>query len=240
MMDKIAIILPVRNNKSYRADRLKICLESWKDKTEGLSDMHIIIDEDEVDDFKYLFENKEYNVYVAPTQITLMQKINMFAVDIADSYRFMAFVGDDIIFKTPWESEFISYLSSVPAGLAYCNTNDAQRGRLATHPVITTNMIKAVGFYGCPAVHHNFFDNFWMQVCLDLGYIGYNDAIIWDHSRFGWTPDSIYNKVMDLLEPDSERFRQYMETSYKEDLQKIKNAVIQKKFFTYDPDIIKI
>lgn len=223
-MDKIAIVLPVRNNGSYRAERLKGCLSSWEEQTEGLSDLHIIIDEDEILDFQYLKDNPKYNIYIAPTGITLMQKINLVGPKLAEVYKYLAFVGDDIIFKTPWESKFIEYLSSVPAGLAFCNTVH-RKDELATHPVITSNMVKALGFYGCPDVFHNYFDNFWMEVCNDIGNIKYFDDVIWDHSREGWTPDAMYWNIVNLQAEDEVRYNEYKQNKYKEDLMKIRDYI---------------
>lgn len=223
-VDKICIVLPVRNNKSYRAERLKGCLKSWQEQTEGLSDLHILVDEDEVEEFAFLKDNPRYTIHIIPVGVTLMQKVNIVAPMLANKYKYLAFVGDDIVFKTKWESRFIEYLSSVPAGMAFCDTVH-RKDELATHPVITSNMVRALGFYGCPYVHHNYFDNFWMDVCRELGTIKYFDDIIWDHARSGWVPDEMYWKIVNLQAEDEVRYNSYKETKYQQDLEKIKKAI---------------
>ena len=226
-IDKIAIILPVRDAGTGRAQRLIACLNSWSKMTEGLSDVHIIIDDDDIQYFGYLQEQRNnITVHVRPAGFTLMEKINSVAPDLAHVYNYMAFIGDDIVFKTEWESAFINYLKSVPAGLVYGNTLDLpDHIDWGTHPCITTNMVRALGFYGCPAVAHNFFDNFWSEIAKELGTEKFMPDVIMDHRRTGWTPDSIYHKVSGLLEPDREKYAEYKRTQFDSDLQKIKDYI---------------
>lgn len=226
-LDKIAIILPVRDAGTGRSQRLIKCLNSWAKTTEGLSDVHIIIDEDDVQYFDYLTQDRDgIYVHVKPAGLTLMEKINTIGVDIAYTYKYMVFIGDDIVFKTTWESDFIEYLSSVPAGLVYGNTLDLpDHIDWGTHPCITTNMVRALGFYGCPAVVHNFFDNFWSEIAKELGTEKFMPDVIMDHRRIGWEPDAIYHKVSGLLESDREKYEEYKATKFEEDLQKIKDYI---------------
>ena len=224
--NKIAIILPVRNNNSYRAERLKTCLSSWREQTEGLSSIHIIIDDDEVDVFKFLEDYTFVTVHVR-ARMKLIPKINSVAVLIAGIYDYLAFVGDDIVFKTKWESTFIEYFKSVPVGLAYANTMDREDvGNFASHPVITSNMVRELGFYGCPAVDHTYFDNFWMDICRDLGHTKYFEDILWDHSRIGYAPDDMYWQIVEGQKENQIRYNQYKEYHYDADLQKIKDKFL--------------
>jgi tetratricopeptide (TPR) repeat protein len=226
-LDKIAIVLPVRDNGTGRAQRLIKCLNSWSKVTEGLSDVHIIIDSDDTHNFEFLNQHiNKFSVTIQPPELTLMEKINTVGPELAKTYKYIMFVGDDLVFKTMWETEFIEYLSSVPAGLVYGNTLDLpDHIDWGTHPCITTNMVRALGFYGCPAVAHNFFDNFWSEVAKELGTEKFMPDIIMDHRRTGWTPDTIYHKVTGLLESDREKYTEYKTTRFREDLQKIKDYI---------------
>jgi tetratricopeptide (TPR) repeat protein len=228
IQDKIAIVLPVRDAGTGRSQRLINCLNSWRKQSENLSDVHIIIDEDDVQYFGYLLEEEKENVYVhiKPADLTLMEKINTIGVSIANTYKYMIFIGDDIVFETPWESKFINYLSSVPAGLVFADTLDTpDHVDWATHPCITTNMVRAVGFYGCPAVHHNYFDNFWSEVAKEIGHFHKMPDVIMDHRRIGWTPDHIFAKIVELQSTDKVRYEEYKKTKYAQDLQKIKDCL---------------
>lgn len=223
--DKIAIVLPVRNNNSYRAERLKSCIYSWRQQTEGLSDIHIIIDEDEVNQFEFLKEYPFVTVHIRPN-MKLIPKVNSIAVQLADVYEYIAFVGDDIMFKTPWESRFIEYFKSIPAGLAYANTMDRDNvNEFGSHPVISSNLVRTLGFYGCPAVDHTYFDNFWMDLCTDIGYKKYFDDILWNHSRDNYEPDQLYWEIV-AGQPNNElKYNEYKLNGYQTDLDKVKGII---------------
>jgi tetratricopeptide (TPR) repeat protein len=226
-INKIAIILPVRDAGTGRSKRLMSCLESWSKFTEGLSDIHIIIDEDDVDNFKELNNYMDkFNVHIKPQGLTLMEKINTIGLDIAHLYKYICFIGDDIVFKTKWESKYIDYLSSVPAGLVSGKIEDSfEDPEWATHPCITSNLVKAVGFYGCPAVAHNYFDNYWTEVSKEIGYFKRIDDVVMDHTRKESDKDAIFWKVVDLQEKDKERYYQYKKLNFDNDIKKIKEYV---------------
>ena len=224
-LDKVAVVLPVRNNNSYRAERLKTCLSSWREQTEYLSDVHVIIDDDELDQFEFLKDYNFITVHVRPN-MKLIPKINSVVPMLADIYEYLAFVGDDIIFRTPWESKVIEYLKSVPAGMAHTNTLDRPNvDQFGSHPIITSNMVRILGFYGCPAVDHTFFDNFWMDISNDIGNRKYFGDIIWDHARFGYEPDNMYWEIVTGQDINQQKYEEYKKTGYQQDLEKVRELI---------------
>ena len=233
MHDKIAIILPVRDAGLERHERLVRCLESYYEMTEGLSDIHLLHDEDECDTYHPIAEQyPEIINYCIPTGITLMQKINIHAIEIASKYKYIGFIGDDIVFRTQFESSFIRYLSSVPYGLVF--GNDFIWGKKKpTHPFITSNAVLAVGFFGCPAVSHNFFDDYWHLVFSNLTHIEYQRYVIMEHMHpiMKKAPiDSLAIKISGSVGVDEPKFWDYIKNNLDKDLDKIekfKYEVIQ-------------
>ena len=101
MRNKIGVIVPVRDGGVGRAERLKRMIDSWEEQSEGYSDLHIIIDDDEVDIFTWLKSDKRIkSITTQSKENTLMQKINTIALDIAENYEFVAFSADDIRYAT--------------------------------------------------------------------------------------------------------------------------------------------
>lgn len=225
MLNKIGIVLPVRDGGTGRSERLKRCIESWLGHSEGLSHAFIIVDSDEVEKYSFVdnYDPEFVTKVVAPHGITLMQKINYWAIEIAEQYKYVAFIGDDIVFRDRWEKEFIDFLSQHKYALAYANDLH-QGGKLATHPCITSNMIKAVGFFGCPAVQHNCFDNYWMNIVHNLGEIKYFPSIIMDHMHphaGKANHDNISHHINNLLYQDVSNFDKYMNENKESDIKKI-------------------
>jgi hypothetical protein len=224
MKEKIAIVLPVRDAGTGRSERLKHCLDSYKIFTEGKSDLYVVVDNDDIDNYLYLKDYSFVNIKIVSSELTLMQKINKVAVPLSEKYRYISFIGDDIVFRTTWENYFIDFLSQVPAGLAY--GNDFVHGeRLATHPCITSNMIRAVGFFGCPALFHNYFDNYWMEIVAAVGETKYFPSVIMEHMHpnVGKNPsDFISNRINSEMLSDQQKFVEYMTNHKQNDIEKIK------------------
>ena len=229
MENKIAIILPVRDGRLGRSSRLIRCLASYIEMTEGLSDIHLLHDEDECDIYHPIVEQYPQIInYCIPIGITLMQKINVHALDIASKYKYVGFIGDDIVFKTKFEQIFIDLLFSMGFGMVY--GNDMVWGeKLATHPFMTSNAITAVGFFGCPAVEHNYFDNYWQAIFGSLNKIVYLPEILMEHVHpivGKEVADNIYKEIENKLQLDEIKFTRYMSNNLVEDLDKIKNFAI--------------
>jgi hypothetical protein len=156
-----------------------------------------------------------------------MEKINVHALDIASKYKYVGFIGDDIVFKTRFESYFVQELSSFDYGMVYGN-DLVWDGKLATHPFVTSNAITAVGFFGCPAVEHNYFDNYWQTVFGSLEKIVYFPNIVMEHMHpvvRKEVTDKMSDEINNKLETDRIKFERYMSTNLTEDLNKIKAFV---------------
>jgi hypothetical protein len=226
MENKIAIVLPVRDGGLGRHARLSRCLKSYYEMTEGLSDIHLLHDEDECNIYHPIAEQYPQIInYCIPAGITLMQKINVHALDIASKYKYVGFIGDDIVFKTIFESKLIEYLSSVTHGMAY--GDDAfWKGKLPTHPFITSKTILAVGFFGCPAVEHNYFDNYWSHVFNELKTFKYFPEILIEHFHpitNKENPDRIYYEIWNRMKTDEQKFITYILNNFTIDIEKIKS-----------------
>jgi hypothetical protein len=228
MQNKIAIVLPVRDGGLGRHKRLVRCLASYQEMTEGLSDIHLLHDEDECDTYHPIAEQYPQIInYCIPTGISLMEKINVHALDIASKYKYVGFIGDDIVFKTRFESYFVQELSSFDYGMVYGN-DLVWDGKLATHPFVTSNAITAVGFFGCPAVEHNYFDNYWQTVFSSLEKVVYFPNIVMEHMHpvvRKEVTDEMSDEINSKLETDRIKFERYMNTNLTEDLNKIRAFV---------------
>lgn len=227
MEDRIAIILPVRDAGVNRHERLPRCLDSYYEMTENLSDIHLMHDEDECHIYHPIAE-KYPNVinYCIPNGINLMEKINIHAIDIANRYKYVGFIGDDIVFRTRWESTFIDFLSKQEYGLAFANDLIHTTGGLATHPFINSRMILALGFFGCPAVGHHYFDNYWMKIVERLGQIKFFERIIMEHMHpiVGKADsDSLFYEIESNLELNTKKYSEYMNKEFENDIRKIQN-----------------
>jgi len=227
MENKIAVILPVRDFGINRHKRLIRCLDSYMEMREGLSDVYVLHDDDECHIYEPLLkEYPEVKSLCIKSGINLMEKINVHALSIANEYKYVGFIGDDIVFRNKWEKEFIESLSKSRYALVYANDLVHRKGELATHPFITSNMIKAVGFFGCPAVGHHYFDNYWMDMLKRVGEIHFMNSIIMEHFHpFAGKEiqDSAYVQIESKFYENKVNYITYMRFNFEFDVQKVLN-----------------
>jgi hypothetical protein len=218
MQDRIAIFLPVRNFGTERYKRLIRCLDSYNEFTDGYSDVFVIHDNDECNIYDPIVANyPNVKTLCVQSGITLMQKINIHAMDIANEYKYMGFIGDDIVFRTKWEREFIDALSSHKFVLAYGNDLMYTRGDLATHPFITSNMFRALGFFGCPAVGHHYFDNYWMDMIQCVGLKKFLPSVIMEHMHPAMNkeePDDGYITIESKFYENNVNYKMYIKDKH--------------------------
>jgi SAM-dependent methyltransferase len=226
MQDKIAIILPVRDGGVERYKRITRCLDSYRQVTEGLSDIYLLHDADECHIYDPIMEKyPEVINYCMPTGITLVEKINVHCLDIASKYKYIGFIGDDIVFQTKWESEFVNFMSKEDYALAYANDLVHIDGSLPTHPFVTSNMVTALGFFGCPAIGHHYLDNFWIDMAREVGAFKFFPEIIMEHFHpmVGKAPeDQMYYDIESKFGENNLRYREYKKNEFWKDVQKIK------------------
>jgi hypothetical protein len=191
-----------------------------------MSDIHVVLDDDDFHKYEKIIKNKNIFSYtIQNSKLTLMEKINKAVLPIVDDYKYFQFLGDDVVLRSSWETKFIEYLESVAFGMAY--GNDMINGEsLATHPCITSSMIKSVGFFGCPAVSHSFFDTYWHDITSYFGTNKYFSDVIMEHFHpcaKKYEEDELFNKVENSFYIDKEKYREYMDINFYSDLLKIYN-----------------
>jgi hypothetical protein len=157
-----------------------------------------------------------------------MEKINVPALEIANKYKYVGFIGDDIIFKTKWELKFIDFLSKQKFGLAFANDLIHTAGTLPTHPFITSNLIKALGFFGCPGVGHHYFDNYWMEVINRVGTKQFFPEIIMEHLHpvvGKEKQDALYNLIEAKFSENYQNYKNYKINHFENDISKINKSL---------------
>jgi hypothetical protein len=230
MQNRIAVVLPVRNFGTGRYTRLIRCLNSYNEFTDGLSDVFVLHDDDECAIYDPILANyPNIKNICTPSGISLMEKINIPAMDIANEYKYIGFIGDDIVFRTKWEQQFIDALSSNKFVLAFANDLMYTKGDHATHPFITTNLIKAVGFFGCPVVTHHYFDNYWMDMVKIVGTVKFLPSVIMEHfhpAMHKEIKDAGYKEIESKFESNFYKYKAYIEEKHFErDVEKVRSYV---------------
>ena len=109
--------------------------------------------------------------------------LNHWANWMAPDYDYICFMGDDHLPITKgWDTKLAEAIGD-KAGIAY--GNDLLQGEnLPTAVVMSTKIIRALGFMSPPALKHLFLDNFWLAIGKALGNSTYCSDVVIEHLHY--------------------------------------------------------
>lgn len=219
-MKKILVMCPSRSADGKRIKNVNNLISSWKETTTGNSDFLLGLDQDDAHHYPSV---DNIIVDINPNKLTVVKKINYLSSKYLDNYEFIQFVGDDCVFKTKdWENIYLESSKNKNYVLFYPN-DTYQKDKLPTHPLISTNIIKKIGFMGPPCLEHMYVDNFWLMLGKNLQCLEYFEEIILEHRHpvKGFETDEIYAQNDSYFARDQKEYINYINFHFIKDLEKI-------------------
>jgi 2-polyprenyl-3-methyl-5-hydroxy-6-metoxy-1,4-benzoquinol methylase len=220
MKEKILIILPSRSNGNNRENNVERFIESWREQTEGHSELCVLLDEDDEHRYK---KHPDILYYINPN-VRFVPKVNKAALNFKDKYKYIANFSDDFIIKNKWESRFIEFFTNNNGvGIAYGN-DLLQQDKLPTAVCMTSNIIDTLGYMIPPQLQHMYADNFWRDLGLNTKIIKYFPDIIFEHIHpdAGKTHrDKQYEYAAEVASVDRNEYISYLNNEFKNDILKI-------------------
>ena len=215
------VILPTRS----RPDSAERCINALKEHS-TISDFVIAIDDDQSD----LYPRLDGVTYEVNPRLRMNGTLNLVANKYTDKYETIFFLGDDHLVQTPaWDQYLSGAIAQKGYGLAY--GNDLLQGfSLATAVMMSTNIIKPVGYMAPPKLVHLFMDNYWMTLGKRLGTLWYFEKVIIEHlhpvaNKVAW--DDQYREVNsdEISNGDKKEFTRYLNEEFDTEFQKIQAAL---------------
>lgn len=142
------------------------------------------------------------------------------------------FFGDDCLIRTEaWDKIFLENLKELgPYGLVY--GNDLLQGiNIATHPIMTSNLPKTLGYIALPELQHLCVDIVWMIVAEKLGCLRYAPEVTIEHlhpanRKAKWDDHYAYLNGMEMQNHDGPAHLKYLDgAKFKRDLAKIRKKL---------------
>jgi len=221
LMNSNLVILPTRS----RPDSAERCINALKEHS-VLSDFVIAIDDDQAD----LYPRLDGVTYEVNPRLRMNGTLNLVANKYADKYETIFFLGDDHLVQTPnWDEYLSKAIAHKGYGLAYGN-DLLQRHQLATAVMMSTNIIKAVGYMAPPKLVHLYMDNYWMILGQRLGTLWYFDNVIVEHlhpvaGKVAWDEQYREANSDEVANKDRMELHRYMEEDFATELEKITTAL---------------
>ena len=152
--------------------------------------------------------------------------LNHLAVPAAGNYFALGFMGDDHRPRTPgWDSELVKALREMGTGIVY--GDDLFQGeRLPTAAVMTSDIVRVLGYMVPPSLTHLYVDNTWKAWGEGVGRLRYLPDVVLEHAhplhprgaKAAWDPG--YAEVNDpsMYARDGAAFQRYVATELDRDL----------------------
>ena len=220
-MNTNLVIIPARG----RPDKAEFAFHELK-RFSKISDFMIGLDDDDADNYPEI----DGVIREVNPRLKMNGTLNLLATKYADKYETITFMGDDHVVRTDgWDEKLYEPIKNRGFGISY--GNDLFQGEnLPTMVMMSTNIIKELGFMAPPKLIHLFMDNFWKVFGQVLGCLDYKGDVIVEHMHFmaGKSKvDAQYQEVnsSDVSSHDALAFKEYAETQLKDDAIRVLMAV---------------
>jgi len=154
---KNLIIIPTLD----RVDELERCLNSVKEKS-TCSDVIVAVDYDQVENFS-MRSDVYWRIFREDEKRNCVNKVNTVAMENLDRYDYITFLGDDCIIDThSWDQKLVDVIETEFYGMGVVSPGEPEWGRqddLPLHWMVSSNMVRAIGYYENTIFIHNYVDN---------------------------------------------------------------------------------
>lgn len=142
---------------------------------------------------------------------------------------YVAFMGDDHLPRTHlWDELLVDALRGRP-GVAY--GNDLVQGEtLPTACVISSDIIRALGYMCPPGQQHLYLDNFWRLLGTVVGNLAYCPDVVIEHlhptaGTAGWDDSYLRNNAPDQYIRDRSAYQAFLRDQWPDDLTRLKDEL---------------
>lgn len=179
-MSDLLVIVPSRGRPGNVAE----LLEAWHQTaaSSGRTRLLIAVDDDdpELSGYRALPLPGWAELAVGPRE-RMNPTLNRRALECAGDHYALGFMGDDHRPRTRcWDDAVLGALRAMGSGLAY-GDDLVQRERLATAVFITSDIVRALGYFAPPRQMHMYLDNAWMTLGTMLGRLAYLPNVVIEH-----------------------------------------------------------
>ena len=208
------VIIPSRNRPDSVAEVTRCLLEQSVD-----IDICFGLDDDDISNYEYV----PGIMYERNPRLLMNNTNNILANKYADKYKFICFLGDDVRPRTfGWDKILSEPLLERP-GISYAN-DLIQKEFLPTHVVMSSEIIRTLGFMAPPILKHLFMDNFWLDLGRATNSIHYFEDVVLEHMHpilEKSSVDKVYLDSWGLYDHDKAAYEKYKESDFLKDVEKV-------------------
>ena len=222
---KLLVITPSRNRPKNIARLLDAVHETRKIETH----LHVCVDDDDpaLEDYERVFDHagQDGDVLERGPRKGLAAWTTEIAVRRAGEYPFLASLGDDHVpFTAGWDLALVrGILEMGGTGITY--PWDNTREDIPEAPVMSSDIVQALGWMAEPSLDHWYIDNVWNDLGWGAGCIRHLRAVTVDHAHAGAgkaAPDQTNKDNAKSFEKDRAAYYEWRRTRMADDVAKIR------------------
>jgi GT2 family glycosyltransferase len=206
-MTDLCVMLPTR----HRPEMARRCIDSFRETVSSPEvELTLVVDDDD-----HSYDEGFEGVHKATvTRGTLVTAINVAAAFLAPDFGALMLVADDMIFQTPgWDEKLLAALGEI-GGTGIVGWDDKRRYDALEHVLMSTDIVRALGYFANPAMSHFYIDNAWTELGKRSGLLRYCPDVIIEHKHYSVDPETVRDEVYTAAEtahggPDLAAFQQY-------------------------------
>jgi hypothetical protein len=215
------VIIPTRSRPA-NAERAVRSIQ----KHSRISDIVLGLDTDDEHNYPRL----DGVMYEVGDRSMMIGTLNKIANKYAGDYDFITFLGDDNIINTDkWDVILSNTLRIVGGGLTY--GDDLLQGKkLPTSVMMSSEIIRCLGYMVPPTFTHLWADNFWRKLGDRLNRLYYNPKVNWEHLHYvnkKAEKDELYAEVNsdEMYKKDREAYLTYCIEQLDSDIEKLQKEL---------------
>jgi len=200
-MAELIVLIPTRERPMNVARFLAAASET----VAGVADIVFVMDDDDPlgEETVQIVANargKQLNCYTR-TQARMLTgpKMNVAARAYWSTFPAIMFCGDDAVPRTRWwDAELLKSISHL-GGTGYAYPNGLGRTDIPEHVVISSDIVRALGWFSLPQLSHYYMDNAWGDLGFGAECITYRDDVVLEHMNplYGKGPRDYVMKVVE-------------------------------------------
>jgi len=220
-MRDLLVITPTRGRLAS-AQRLISALDVT---AKAETDLVLAVDDDDASYAGLEFAPDRVRIARGP-RATCGEWTNRIAARFGSDYRALASLGDDHVPRTPgWDTLLLGAIDDMGGtGFAY-GDDTAQHESLPTAPVMSSNIVAALGWMFHPTMGHFFCDNCWLDLGREAGCIRYVPEVVIEHLHYAFRTapvDATYGEAAPAWAHDEAAYHAWRRDGLDADAEKIR------------------
>jgi hypothetical protein len=185
----LLVIVPTRGRRGQCERFLKAFTE-----TSTCADLLFVTDPDDQDTWTGMDWGEAAVAELAPREY-LTGKLNKTALAMADMYKVLMWLADDTVPVTPaWDRLMLATLDDL-GGSGWVYPDDKRRNDVPEHWMVSSDVVKALGWFANPALGHFYLDNTIAELGKRSGLIRWCPEAIVEHRHYSVAKDTAHDEV---------------------------------------------